>query len=65
MDEAFNVARSESQETKALVVPSLAVTKIPAQDVERNFNLKRSTKPGQIWQLLPGERHPILEYLSE
>ncbi|KAE8331325.1 hypothetical protein BDV39DRAFT_200977 [Aspergillus sergii] len=63
VDEAFTAARRESQETKALVVPSLAVTEIPAQDVEKTFDLKRNTNPGQIWQLRPEERRAIPDYL--
>ncbi|OGM39180.1 hypothetical protein ABOM_012213 [Aspergillus bombycis] len=63
LDAAFLMARKESHEATSQGIPSLAVTQIPAEDVERTFKLKRSTNHRQIWHLRPEERRPVPDYL--
>jgi hypothetical protein len=62
IEEAFRVARSESQKPQ---LPKKAVTDMASEDLYDTFNLIQETGPTQVWDLAASELKGITKHLSK
>lgn len=65
LKDIMNQARAEgAQKGKDKSLPTLAVTDIRPEDVDRTFRMKVDKNPEEVWHLDPAERRAVPEHLS-